>query len=257
MGDYWLQQFNPNANDLLDFLLPQIDGGMLRQIAAADYGHDSEEHLVPLKEFHLTRAVPVLDWHPREVLELIRWSEPDQRGWRPGDEGRRGHLLRAFACVILLRSYAAPENNDRWDSFNETAVQLADSIEALGNEAVKPAASFFAWCVGHLTPLDPDGIEGPFLGLALLRLLTDLPNQEDSTMIALCEWIDERVTALLREKQWWATRRRNWLLSTNHHNQRNDRWVALGRHLHGWADARPINDMTTWVALIGKSLAED
>jgi len=257
MADEWLQRFNPNAEDLLDLLLPQIEDGMLQQIAAADYGNDIEEHLLPLSEFRDRRIVPVLNWYPCEVLELIRWSEPDQRGWRPGDEGRRGHLLRAFACTMLLRSYAISENHDRWNSFNETSIQLVDSVQALGVDLIEPASSFFAWCVERLAPLDEDGIEGPFLGLALLRLTIELQNQPDDAIVDLCKWIEEQVSALLREKQWWATRQKNWLLSTNHHNLRNDRWLAVGRELYQWAEAQPPSDKATMVAFIGKCLAEE
>lgn len=253
----WLSAFSPNTDQLFDLLLPLIDQWMLQEIARADYGKEVEQHLAPLKHFHDTREPMILEWHPAEVLELIRWSQPEDPNWKPGGQGRYGHLLRAFACSALLRSYVREENHTRWNSFNETAVQLADSLRVLGTDFVAAGVSFFAWCVQSLTRLDEEGIEGPFLGLALLSLAVEVPTLPDKAIIDLCRWIDETVEALLPSKQWWATRRMNWLLSTNHHNGRNSRWIEVGHELQHWAEAQPASDKATWVALIGGSLAEN
>lgn len=256
MFDEWLEAFSPNTDQLFDLLLPLIDQWMLLEIARADYGQDVEEHLAPLKLFMENREPLILEWCPCEVLELIRWSQPEDPNWKPGGQGRYGHLLRAFACSALLRSYVREENHGRWSSFNETAVQLADSLRVLGSDFVAAGVSFFAWCVQNLAPLDEEGIEGPFLGLALLSLAVEVPTLPDSAIIDLCRWIDATVQVLLSRKQWWATRRMNWLLSTNHHNQRNSRWIEVGHELQHWAEAQAESDKSTWVALIGGSLAE-
>ena len=256
MSTLQLEKFHPDAHLLLDFLLPFIDDDMLHVIAAADYGIDVELHLVPLKLLRDSRVIPVLNWHPREVLELLRWSEPDKPGWKPGIEGVRGHFLRAFACSTLLMSYKQAENNDRWLSFNETAIQLALSIRAIGEESLPASISFFAWCLEHLSPLDTERMESPFLGLALLSLAIDFPSIDDEAIIALCEWIDGTVQTLLIDKQWFATRRKNWLLSTNHHNMKNGRWVEMGQELEGWAKVQPASEKATWVELIGNRLAD-
>ena len=153
MTESWLKSFKPNADDLLDRLLPMIDDDMLREVAEADYGSDIDLHLAPLKHFRNERRVPSLEWHPREVLELIRWSQPDEVGWKPGSTGRRGHLLRAFACAALLKSYERPGNIGTWNSFNETAIQLADSLQALDEKLVLDGITFFAWCIKNLAPL--------------------------------------------------------------------------------------------------------
>src|SRR5262249_52371857 len=114
MSENWLHAFNPNRDALLDVLLPQIDASMLLEVAQADYGEDVEQHLPPLKLFRDHRALPILNWCPAEVLELVRWSQPEVPGWKPGGQGRYGHLLRAFACSALLASYTREENQDRW-----------------------------------------------------------------------------------------------------------------------------------------------
>jgi hypothetical protein len=55
----------------------------LGEIVPADYGQDVEEHLVALRRICATREVPSpMPWRPGEVLELIRWSEPEDPEWR-------------------------------------------------------------------------------------------------------------------------------------------------------------------------------
>lgn len=250
-------RFDPDSDALFNVLLPEITDDMLREIAAADYGNDIEQDLAPLKLFRDQRVVPVLDWHPVEVLELIRWSEPEYPDWKPGTTGTRGHLLRAFACAVLLRAYDRPENRMRWHSFNETAIQLVRSLRELGGSMLLAGPRFLAWCVVALDELDEDGIEGSFLGLALLSLVASSASYPDEDVIALCKWIDERVSGLLRDKQCWATRRHNWLLSTNHHDQKNAEWIEIGRELYRWGEAQAPSERATWVALVGRSLAED
>jgi len=171
-----LMGFDPNPDALLDLLLPQIDDYMLREIAFADYGRDVERHLAPLKLFRDERVLPVLDWHPAEVLELIRWSEPEDKNWKPGGEGRYGHLLRAFACSTLLRVRERTENWDTYDSYGDTTVQLERSIVALGAPFISPGARFFAWCIERLSSSKEVGDNKLFFGLALLSLTTKLPD---------------------------------------------------------------------------------
>lgn len=257
MIEHWLQSFEPDSEELFDRLLPRIDDWMLLEIARADYGQDAEKHLAPLKLFRDSRELPLLEWCPAEALELIRWSEPEDPAWKPGGQGAYGHLLRAFACSTLLRSYARMENQQKWHSFNETAFQLSDSLRKLGGDLLPTGAKFLAWCLEYLGPLHEDKFESPFLGLALLAVALDVPTICDQSIIELCMAIDSDVQALLPEFQWLATRRKDWLLSMNHHDLRNPRWIVLGRELAAWAEEQPESEKATWVALIGRSLAED
>lgn len=256
MSEDWLRTFCPNCEELLDLLLPEIDDGMLLEVARADYGKDVEEHYAPLKLFRDARVPPVLNWCPGEVLELIRWSEPDQPDWKPGSQGRRGHLLRAFACYTLLRSYAREDNQERWVSFNETVVQLSDSLNTFGDEFITAGAKFFAWCLENLAPLDKEGIEGPFFGLALLSLAIQNRTMPDRAIVDLCLWINAKVELLLTKTQSRARPHMNWLLSLSSYDQRDDRWIEIGRQLREWAGKQPESEKTTWVALIGDSLSE-
>lgn len=257
MTGTWLNAFDANPDALLDELLQHVTTDMLIEIASADYGQDIDQHLAPLIQFREYRILPVLDWHPLEVLELIRWSEPEQPDWKPGATGARGHLLRAFACALLLRAHERQENSSRCESFNETAIQLVLSLRAIGGPILQPGVRFMAWCVTALAPLDHDGIEGPFLGLALLSLVASSDCYSDRDVVSLCQWIDERVSLLLENDQYRATGQWAWLLSANPQGQRNTRWVELGRCLYHYAEAQGPSDRATWVALVGRALAED
>ena len=100
-----LTAFPASADLLLDIVRRQVDDGMLAEIAAADYGMDMNAHLTELRTIRDQGIVPTpLPWHPGEVLELIRWSNPENPAHKPGSTGRRGHQMRAFACAAILRA---------------------------------------------------------------------------------------------------------------------------------------------------------
>jgi len=253
-----LAPFSPDSDELFERLLPRIDDAMLLEVARADYNEDVDAHLKSLKRFRDTREVPVLDWTPKEVLELIRWSQPDDPNWGPGGHGTNGHLMRAFACATLFKAYEREENRCRIEgSFNETAIQLVDSLRVLGGDLVPAGMRFLAWCVVHLSPLHKDKFERTFLELALLALALNVPAISDRAIVALCKSIDSEVQSLLPEMQWYASRNHDWLLSMNFHDLRNSRWIELGREFYQLAERQPKSDKSTWVALIGHSLAEE
>ncbi len=86
-------------------------------------------------------------WEPKEVLELIRWSEPEDPTWSPGSTGNRGHWMRLFSCTVLLRGAADPANEGYFTGEDSTIVQLVDSAIKLGNEATTAALQFLCWCM--------------------------------------------------------------------------------------------------------------
>src|SRR5262249_50294634 len=69
-----------------------------------------------------------LPWHPREVLELTRWSA--------GEDTE--HLDRALSCVLLC---LAPSDSDLLTN----GAILAESCLALGPHPAQLAEEFFAW----------------------------------------------------------------------------------------------------------------
>jgi hypothetical protein len=53
----------------------------MQQEIAADHGLNVDEHLVPLQRLRDEGVMPVpLGSEPRDVLDLIRWSESDDPG---------------------------------------------------------------------------------------------------------------------------------------------------------------------------------
>lgn len=170
-----LERMEPSSSALLDWLRPEISPSLLEVIAQADYGMDEEAHLVALQSIHCTGIVPPrLEWVPGEVLELIRWSVPEDPSWKPGLEGLDGHRIRAFSCAILLIAAARPENCDGGE--NQTLVSLIDSTRVLGSEARRHTRSLVAWRIRE-TELEAD--DRPFFTFAILLLTVFLGGGED------------------------------------------------------------------------------
>ena len=139
-----LTAFPASADLLLDVSRRQVDDGMLAEIAAADYGMDGDVHLAELRLIHDQGVIPApLRWHPGEVLELIRWSNPEDPAHKPGCTGRRGHQMRAFACAALLRAAMG----DGREVAEATLAQCLVSAKALGQEMSEAAARFLTWAI--------------------------------------------------------------------------------------------------------------
>src|SRR5690349_7708020 len=79
----------------------------------------------------------------KEVLELVRWSEPQDAKWSPGGHGVRGHWMRLFACTALVR--LAPSHPDWFDGECNTVAQLLSSAIELGRPIARATASLLAW----------------------------------------------------------------------------------------------------------------
>ncbi len=136
--------FPASADLLLDVSRRQVDDGMLAEIAAADYGMDGDVHLAELRLIHDQGVIPApLRWHPGEVLELIRWSNPEDPAHKPGCTGRRGHQMRAFACAALLRAAMG----DGREVAEATLAQCLVKRKALGQEMSEAAARFLTWAI--------------------------------------------------------------------------------------------------------------
>ncbi len=247
-----LRLLNPSPTNLLRWLAPQIDDGMLREIAQEDCGCDVDLHFAALRHIRENLEVPApLAWEPKEVLELVRWSEPDDPPREPS-----GHLTRAFCCTALLLAATDPEN-DTILSENETIIQLVLSSIALGTEACNRAVEFLAWRL-LCDPYDEE--EHPFFAVALLLLRTHLYRAEDSTsdLLALCEWarVEE---ARLRKELGCATpdsKDDYWLLGLVVHDQRHSAWQsAAATYLSNPPPAMP-DDVRARLQDIGELLCK-
>lgn len=163
--------FPPDADAILAKSGALVTDDMLEEISRADYGMDADAHLAALLTIRDEARVPTpMTCEPKEVLELVRWSQPDDPAWKPGSTGRRGHAMRAFCCAALLRAGAESANDGYFFGENATLIQLIESALFLGNGLSDAAGCFLTW---HLPRLSPDDEERPFFafGLAAIGLL--------------------------------------------------------------------------------------
>lgn len=231
--------FPPSPDALLDLLRPRVDDGMLREIARADYGVDEDAHLAALRGIRDAGEVPApMAWEPKEVLELIRWSQPEDPDWKPGATGRRGHLMRAFACAALLRAAAEPENDGYFDGENATLAQLVDSALVLGGDVREAAARFLTW----RTPRMGVDEERPFFAFALLVLAVLLRGGRlpDAALADAAAWVvaeeaEERTAPCAR----LPPNAGGWLLGLTLFDARDAVWRALAERLIREAEVIP------------------
>jgi hypothetical protein len=244
--------FRPDADDLLRRVSRHIDDVLLGEIAAADHGRDMEENLAFLQQIRDQELLPSpMPWYPREVLELIRWSEPEDPEWKPGLPGERGHWMRIFACSALLRAAGQPENKALLEGSNQTLIQLIDSLRAIAPELYGPAAAFLAWLIPQVAAYD-DPEELGFLLVGLLWLALRL-RATDDVVVALSE-----LTAAEAERQrarHFGPRSTRWLLGATYHDLRHASWERLGRSLVEMDLSGRSSETSDWVRLIGSELA--
>src|SRR5262249_14305213 len=151
-----------------------IDESMLREIAEADYGWKSDECHALLQHAWNTGDAPPDDYDLKEVLELIRWSEPEDPKWSPGGRGVRGHWMRLYACAQLLR--LAAKYPATFSSECDTLAQSVSSAIELGRDIARPAAGLLAW---RFLARPPDNEDRVFLAFGILLLAAHLERGED------------------------------------------------------------------------------
>jgi hypothetical protein len=148
-----LNRFEPEPEGLLREISLHVDDEMLKEIAAADYGQDVERHLAALRPIHDTSMFPPdMYWYPTEVLELIRWSQPENPDWKPGRTGEFGHWMRAFSCAAVLRATCEPWNYRGDCGFVETTIHLILSLRVLPADLTRLAAGFLSWLMIQVGP---------------------------------------------------------------------------------------------------------
>ncbi len=254
----------PDADRLLRLVSPNIDDGMLREIAAADYGLDIDENLAPLQRLRDEGVIPApLGWEPREVLELIRWSEPDDPEWGPGGHGERGHWMRLFACAALLRAEFDPANIDaRADGQNQTVAALLISLRALAGDRDLPPCGLIAWLVDVLSA-DVRRCGGDradelaFFGVGLLWSIVRAPaSVDDDAVVGLCEWIAAcEAEANTRAHAGYGLPHGSWLLSTTCFGINHAKWRSIGADLATADHSDRSGEAREWIRLIGSLVA--
>lgn len=228
-----LESIRPADHTLLDWLLARVSRLMVEEIAANDRGEQVEEHLAGIQEqLGSNPPLGLLAWNPREVLELERWGEPDQRYTNRPPTGAYGHTKRLLACAILLRNVGrvrvASRHSDEEifvDTSASTVIQLVRSALAIGGEVPDLAAQLLRWvCEAQDHPSFR-----PFAALGFLLLAAAGNRLADGSRAALCAWV-LAVEAQCRQLTGWKVTSDRWLIGLNCYED------ARGRR-EKWADA--------------------
>lgn len=192
-----LESFGPDADGLLRAISQHVDDDALESISIADCGEDTEKHLAALKQIRDTGKLPTpMSWVPAEVLELIRWSEPENENWKPGRTGVIGHWMRAFSCAALLRATCEPWSYGVGPGHDSTLVQLIASLDTLPVDLTLPGVQFLAWLLLHS---DPSGINPEVCAYAVGLFWLALKNRNrypDELLIACASWAIQRANQL-------------------------------------------------------------
>lgn len=192
-----LKRFDPEPDGLLRAISAHVDDEMLKEISLADYGEEAAEHLAALRTIRDAGIFPAsMGWNPGEVMELIRWSEPEDPNWKPGRTGEFGHWMRAFCCAALLRATREPWNYGDGVGTDSTVVQLTLSLCALPVDFTSEAVKFLSWL---LLNSDPEGQDGQVCSYAvsLFWFALHLPSHaSNGDLISLADWITRRAGEL-------------------------------------------------------------
>jgi hypothetical protein len=243
-----LNQFNPSDFTLWVWLQAHINDAMLEEIAAADYGIYVEDYWRALKRIRdeswssnevLVRPstgkaqVPVW-YHALEVLNLMRWSEPENS--QQQEEQTVGHLMRAFCCVVLLRLAASPANCNtaNINSESETIIQLIASVLTLEQEVIKFTLQLLCW---RMLSLPVDNEECPFFAMGILLLATALYSSgKNATLLRqLCELVfkeEERIRLMVAEE--FRQRSPQWLLGLKYSENSKGRVYIAEQRVDKW-----------------------
>jgi hypothetical protein len=246
----FLNSLEPDQDSLFLELSKHITDEMLVQIALADYGRDQDQHLAPLRLLRDQRIfVGPMYWYPCEVLELVRYSEPDGS---PASDRMRDHWIRAFASAALLRARNEPWNYTA-DGANPsfTLIQLLNSLEVLPIDFAPNAVRLLAWMMLH-SDLDGTDAQPIYYGVALLWLtLKNGVPSFDQNLIDLAEWIVRHEEEIHKHCRWAFDR---WLLGIAH-DPPPSQWERLGSRLAMLNLNGRAEQLKDWVKLIGAELS--
>ncbi len=199
---------------------------MIHEICLNDWARDVDLHEAGiLKQLAPDPGFGLLPWHPREVLELERWREPDIGEADRPPTGATGHLSRLLACTVLLRNVAFVSNEEDGEVeffiaiSAATVLQLVQSSIALGTQATRLALGFLVWLHGKQS----NPLLRPFVSLGVL-LLHIQENLSGTNLLETCAWVEQDEN-LAREELHKAhdVHSARWLLGLNYQEDNGDR----------------------------------
>ena len=250
-----LKRFDPDPDVLLRAISPHVSDEMLECISSADYGFRADEHLAALRQIRDLGTFPnKLPWCPMEVLELTRWSEPDDPNWTPGRTGEFGQWMRAFSGAAILRAEHDPWQYHYDDSSTDsTVIQLILSLQALPVDLNRQAAQHFAWLI---LDTEPEGTNDSIreYGVAMIWFALHLtPHVPDCDLIALAQWTVKRADELnwnpsLKEFPGLKAMVINCL--------KRSAWEIFGVKLADLDLSDRSSDLQTWVRLVAEQLVD-
>jgi hypothetical protein len=184
MSIHPLDDLEASDRPLLALIFEHVDDSMLAEIAISDYGDDVAIHLEALHQIRANKIPIPMQWHPREVLELTRWTEWDSLNPQDGAISQRNHWMRLFACTVLIWASLEPENYeyrgeycDFIDGEDSTIIQFLDSALYFGEDVSIAALKFLSWrmqCQIQRALIDEDFGYCPCYAFAMLLLCVSL-----------------------------------------------------------------------------------
>jgi hypothetical protein len=251
----FLAAFTPDPGPLIKIINQHVDDDMLCEIAAADYGSDFEQHLVLLRIYRDGGTLPVpLLWHAGEVLELIRWSQPDDPTCKPSGRGENGHWMRAFACVALLSAGTSRDSVVIRNFMTTNLPILLLSLVRLPARFGEAPTQYIACLLENLGEDEPSDLRALCCIALLWCTLKYLPATSDKTLIVMCEWIsaEERAAADIVRKCSPASTQLPLLDTTF----QPESWQSIGRQLETIDLQGRSDEAQTWVRGVAAMLVQ-
>ena len=155
-----------------------------------------------------------LPWHPREVLELVRWDEGDDID----------HARRAFVCAVLCIDAAGPEYSD---GTGQTLAIALESCLVLGREFVEAYVDLTAALVQGQEDHDERALFGLF-ALLLAQAWIDPSDPRLRQVVSRLETLEAEHSA-----NGYECPEDGWLLGTTFFNQRHSLWRELSARILG------------------------
>lgn len=170
-----VERYPPDRFELFDALGSQVSDELLKRIAQADYGQEVQKHFAGLKRVRAKVGLGKrLDWHPREVLELVRWSSPNE--WPTDDR----HLATAFcACALIVVPW---DGSDEGFLEADSTGALLATVPQLDRDLVVPLLKLLIEMLVHAEPWEEDYL---YVALGLVFLLYRMG---DPDWVQLGEW---------------------------------------------------------------------
>jgi hypothetical protein len=250
-----LTPLNPNENALTPLFQANIDEPMLREIAEADYGWKADHCYELLEPVLKTGLLAPDDFNVREVLELIRWSEPEDPEGSPGGQGGRGHWMRLFACTELVRLAARSPNS--FEGECSTLAQLVSSAIDLGKPVARAGASVLTWRFLASPGADPDSA---FLAFGVLLLAVHVEHAEGSGqwLKDLAEWAEDEESRSRNALSTWSSALPHWdrwLTGLTVFHQREGIWRSLAHRILARPERAHPSDANEALQLLGELVA--